>query len=210
MSDFQFRYMAKQTIERLNPAGVQSARRSNPNWSKAFNLLRYELRRIDARDVVIEAGYAPTQIRNDGIPYSNAKPEHHQVRISFTRNDVAMSFFQGGFNALEYNVWLIAMTLESLRAVARYGCTQSDQQYAGWAQLPPGSTPIAGGEFANVEDAMRFLSGVGDGVVLSVMPRDLDVVYRAAARRAHPDKGGSDELMAKVNRAKDFVERSAR
>jgi len=211
MIEVSFRYREKQPIKSLSKEGIRSARSSRPGWSKAFELLRYELARIDAADVVIEAGYKPNQVRADGWPYSNAVPEHHQVRVSFRRSGVSMSFFQGGFSsgadAVAYNVWLIGMTLQCLRAVDRYGCTQGGEQYRGWAQLPPGKPSIAAHEWASVEDAMRFLSKVGDGAVLSVLPADLPRVYRAAARKAHPDTGGSEDLMARVNRAKDFIEK---
>lgn len=201
--------MAKQPFKQLNRAGVGSVRSSRPGWSKAFALLRFELAKIGATEVVIEAGYQNHQIRNDGYPLSSARPEHGQVRISFRKGNVPISFIQTGMAEVESNVWLIARTLNALRAVDRYGCTQGGEQYKGWAQLPPGTGSngtIHAAEWPSVEAAMRYLCSVGNGDVLSVLPKDLDVVYRAAARKAHPDAGGSTATMAKVNRAKDFIE----
>ena len=206
MVEVSFRYMAKQVANTNNKAGVASARQSKPPWSKAFEKLRYELARITAADVVIEAGYKPHQVRADGWPYSNAVPEHHQIRVSFKTGKVSMSFFQGLFggsiSCVPYNVWLIAMTLEALRAVDRYGCTQGGEQYRGWAQLPGGSAPIAAAEWANVEGARAFLGQ------MCVLPSgtELSKLWREAAKVAHPDAGGSNELMAKVNRARDYIE----
>jgi hypothetical protein len=215
MIDVLFRYMKKP--EKWKSIGTDAVRsfRGKITWSKAFNLLRYELGRIGATDVVIEAGYEPNQVRNDGWPYSNAKPEHTAVRVSFRkRGKVSMAFLCAGWNGVEYNVHMIGLTLERLRAVERYGCVQGEEQYKGWAQLPPGANegraPINAEEFATIEDAMRFLCRVSDGEVLSTLPADLDLVYKAAAKRAHPDKPtGSGELMAKVNRARDYVARMA-
>jgi len=34
---------------------------------------------------------------------------------------------------------------------------------------------------------------------------NVETVFRDAAKRAHPDVGGSNDLMSKVNRAKDFI-----
>ena len=74
--------------------------------------------------------------------------------------------------------------------------------------------PAAVQEWATVEDAARFLLGV-DGFP---RPSDDDIelvciapngTYREAAKKAHPDAGGSNELMAKVNRAKDFIDGAA-
>jgi hypothetical protein len=183
---------------------------------KAMALLRYELQRIGATDVVLEAGFDAKQIRVDGYPYSNARPSHHTVRISFRRNGkVPMAMTSGGWADWVLNVYMIAKTLENLRAIDRYGCTSKGEQYAGWSQLPPGAAngdgvgAIQAGEFASVADAMRFLSTTGDGEILSLSADDLDKVYRAAAIKAHPDKGGSHELMSKVNRARDYVREAA-
>jgi hypothetical protein len=182
---------------------------------KAMSLLRYELQRIAATDVVLEAGFAASQIRNDGYPYSNARPTHSTVRITFRREgNTPMAMTCGGWAEWHLNVYMIAKTLESLRAVERYGCTSGGQQYAGWAKLPPGAsgsgpaaTPHQAAEWVTVEDAMRFLSRVADGDLHSTLAKDLDAIYRAAALKAHPDKGGSAELMGKVNRAREFVRR---
>lgn len=205
-----FRYMPRQQMKALNKAGIESAKNADAGWSKAFELLRYELAKIKATDVVVEAGYKPDQVRADGWPYSAARPEHHQVRISFKRGEIAMSFSQGGFSAIEYNVWLIARTLSSLRAVDRYGCTQGGEQYRGWAQLPAGNA-IQVGEFASIEDAAGYIRRVADGRWRGTTDRNildnLREAYRDAARSAHPDGGGNAETMGKVNRAKDFIEK---
>lgn len=205
-----FRYMARQSMKALDAAGIRSARSAKPGWSKAFDLLRYELGRIGAAEVIVEAGYKPEQVRADGWPYSNARPEHHQVRVSFRRGKVPMSFCQGGFSAIEFNVWLIGMTLQALRAVDHYGCTQGGEQYRGWAQLPSG---IAASEWANAEEAARWLvaqttMSMTPAHVLG-NPANLRLAFREAASKAHPDAGGSNELMSKVNRARDYIERSA-
>lgn len=220
MIEVSFRYMAAQKVVPLSSAGVGSARASNPNWSKAFELLRFELAKIGAKQVVIEAGYKPHQVRADGWPYSNAKPEHHHVRVSFSKDGVPISFLQNGFNCVEYNVWLIGRTLNALRAVDRYGCTKAGEQYKGWAQLPPGasgSAPIAAAEWATPFDAATFLLDTGDPngecrVLRSEVIRGgavLEDAFRAAAKKAHPDTGGSADLVSKVSRARDFIEQHA-
>jgi len=214
--EIRFRYTPWQECRAVH----RQALRIRATWSKAFAALRYELGRIGASDVVLESGYQLSQLRNDGLPYSNAKAEHGQARVSFKAAGVPMSFFFGGWIDLEQNVYMIALTLKALRAVDRYGCTQDGQQYKGWAQLPPGpSGPAATAEFASLEDAARFLWGRAGWTDAKELERvefrriitDPDVlrrVYRDVAREAHPDAGGSTELMAKVNRAKEFIERA--
>jgi hypothetical protein len=197
-----FRYMAKRADWKPVHKDAKGLR---ANWSKAFEKLRYELARINATDVVIEAGYKPSQVRADGWPYSAAKPEHGQVRVSFMKGSLSMSFFFGGWTATEMNAYMIALTLERLRAVERYGCVQSDEQYRGWAQLPPGQgkPSTAAAEWASIEKALLWLREIA-GIPLTTAA-DPSGLYRAAAKKAHPDAGGSAELMSKVTRARDFI-----
>lgn len=198
----QYRYMPE-IKWRAAPKDLKTPKAS---YTRAFSLLRYELSRIKATDVILEAGFRLDQLRNDGQPYLNAKPEHSSCRLSFKKGGkTPLSFECGSFSAFHVNVYLIAMTLERLRAVERYGCTQGDQQYRGWSQLPPsGGGGIQTAEWASKEDALQFLADVAGNVDDVYLP-DLPHVYRDAARKAHPDAGGSNELMSKVNRARDFI-----
>lgn len=91
--------------------------------------------------------------------------------------------------------------------------------HKGWARLPPGQngTAHAAGEWANVERAAEWLyrqvyptnmAGItGGSRNLIIDPEWLQDTWRRAAQVSHPDLGGSTEAMAKVNRAKDFVEK---
>lgn len=176
--------------------------------TRMMRTIRYELGRLSATDVVMEAGFRPDQIRQDGYPYSSQSPVHPTVRLSFKAGKKSLAFTCGGHKDWVVNVYAIAKTLEALRAVERYGCTTGGQQYAGWSQLPPGASSIAAAEWASVEDAMRWLWRVGFGTVPSPLPMEFDAAYRAAAKKSHPDAGGTAELMSKVNRARDFIDAS--
>ncbi len=186
---------------------ARSALHMRSSASVAMMKLRQELTRIHATDVVLEAGFNETQLRNDDYPRADAKPSHPRVRLTFKKGGkLAMSMTCGGTTNWWYNVHLIAASLERMRALDRYGCIQSDEQYRGFASLPPGvSVPVH--EWASVESACRYLSTVGGGVYMGEQPdaEILDRLYSLAAKRAHPDAGGSNEQMAKVNRARDYI-----
>lgn len=177
------------------------------DWNRALRVLNYELSRIGASDVTIGCGYK--RFRNDGAPYADDRAEHGHARVSFVKNGVPMTFSYGGWLDFNQNLYMIALTLERLRAVDRYGCTQDGQQYAGFSALPPGRSAIQVSEWPSAQAAMRFLcltAGMVEGDDTSEAM--LTKVFPAAARRSHPDYefgGGSTELMAKVNRARDFI-----
>jgi hypothetical protein len=178
-----------------------------PTPGTAMLKLKYELGRIGATDIVLEAGFTENQLRNDDYPRADARPSHSTIRITFKRQGTTpMSMTCGGAADWWFNVHLIASTLERLRAIERYGCVQGAEQYAGWNALPP-SQPIAASEWASVEQACRFLADTG-GLVYTGGTLDaamLDRFYEQAAKRAHPDVGGSNDLMAKVNRARAYI-----
>lgn len=177
-------------------------------YTDTLDRLEREMRHLRASDIVILVNMPHEHIRNDGWPKSTATARTPGVIVTFKTPEFgAMRYESGKFNKWEENLRAIAMTLERLRAVDRYGCTKGEQ-YTGWKALPSGSA-IVGNEWASVEAAMRFLCLIGQPSTLSVLPEDLDMVYRAAARKAHPDAGGSHEVMSKVNRAKDYIEKSA-
>lgn len=176
------------------------------SWPDTLDRLEREIKHVRGTDIVIELDTTLDQIRNDGWPYSGAKIATPGVRVSFTSKHGPLCYTCATYNTWQSNLRAVALTLERLRAIDRYGCVKGGEQYQGWAKLPPGRTPAPSGEWASVEDAMRFLSTVGDGDTLSLLPEDLPAVYKAAARKAHPDAGGSTELMARVNAARAYVE----
>lgn len=196
----QYRYMPEIKWK----SATKGLKTPGASYNRAFSLLRYELARIKATDVILEAGFRTEQLRQDGQPYSSAKPDHSSCRLSFKKGGkTPLSFECGSFAEFHVNVYLIAMTLERLRAVERYGCVQGDQQYQGWSQLPP-SGGIQTAEWATAREAWLFLANMA-GARNGVIPADLATMYREAARKAHPDAGGTNDLMAKVNRARDFI-----
>lgn len=174
-------------------------------YTDTLDRLEREMRHLGATDIVFLVDADHSHIRNDGWPKSTMRPSTPGIIVTFeTPAFGAMRYESGRFNSWEQNLRAVAMTLERLRAVDRYGCTKGEQ-YTGWKKLPTG---MPTGEWASVEAAMRFLCLIGQPSTLSVLPSDLDTVYRAAARKAHPDAGGSHEVMSKVNRAKDYIEKS--
>lgn len=133
------------------------------------------------------------------LALSSARPEHPALVLSFdTREKGALSFPCSRYDRYEDNLRALALSLEALRAVDRYGVTQSAEQYRGWAQLPAGAS-----EEMTRNQAAIWLASV------SVMPKDYilggegarEEAYKIAARRLHPDLGGSHEEFVRLGNA---------
>jgi hypothetical protein len=169
------------------------------SWAKNLSQLRYELEKLGAKSAVVEIDYAGGDLRLDGLPYANTKPNSPRVRLSFEAPDIGPQCFMcDTYPMWQENLRGIVMTLDRLRAIERYGATRGKQQYRGWAGLPAKATD----GFQNREEARAFLMRASG---LNGSATD-DQLYREAARRAHPDKGGDAQMMAKVNAARKTLE----
>ena len=138
---------------------TEDYRRKRSNFSAGYtatiDLLTRELTYLKAKEVVIQLDVDRSQIRRDGLPRSDARPRGPGVILSFDSPKGAMSFPCDQFTAWEDNLRAIALALEALRKVDRYGVTRNAEQYRGWAALPDNSREVTG--FPNVETAFAWL-----------------------------------------------------
>lgn len=186
--------------------------RFDPSYQKTLELLADELRRLQARQVVIQAGFAAHDIRNDGWPRSNAKkPVDPGVILSFQSKHGPLSYPCDRFTDWQDNLRAIALSLQALRAVDRYGVTRRAEQYRGWTQLPPPPPqppPFSG--FATKRAAAEWLAQAAGysfavGNVLSDQC-SRESAIRSARRRLHPDAGGSHEEFIRIEQARQKLE----
>ena len=145
------------------------------SWSDTLTLLDGELAHLGAHEVVIEADFREKDIRLDGMPRASApQPEHPGVRIAFESKHGPLVYAADSCTDWQHNVRSIALGLEALRAVDRYGITRRAEQYAGWRQIEAkGTEPEMTAELAR--DLLLAYVGHGPGSCLlytSPSPRD--------------------------------------
>jgi hypothetical protein len=144
-------------------------------WSKTIDLLARELGMLGVSSVVIGAALREQDIRLDGLPRSNARtPPHPGVELSFTSRHGRLVYATDTCVFWEHNVRSLALGLEALRAVDRFGITRHGEQYAGFRQLESGSRSR------------------GDELI------DEHGGVRAALHATHPDHGGDPRDFAAV------------
>lgn len=146
-------------------------------YNKTLDKLEYELSKLSAKNIVIEAGFAMADIRNDGWPRGKSRPTHPGVILYFTSPDGAMRFPAGTYAAFEANMHAIALTLENLRAIDRYGVTLGHEQYTGFKQIAAPPPVEMSAEAAAREIEKR--SGVGHDRILASRE-----IFKAALREA--------------------------
>jgi hypothetical protein len=181
-------------------------------WQSTLDLLERELEHLDARDVVLEADFREQDLRLDGLPRSNARePQDPGIRLAFGSKHGDLVYQCDSVDGWRENVRSIALGLEALRAVDRYGITRRAEQYTGWRQIGGGAAVVPDAPMTRERAAEVVLRAAGvtasdrtvahDVDALLTGRLDLDVVARRAQRNAHPDTGGNAELFDQVQRA---------
>lgn len=183
------------------PAEQRRSRRAfKASWPSTLDLLDRELYYLDARTLVIEADFADGDIRLDGMPRANARqPVHPGVRIAFESMHGPLIYATDSCEFWQHNVRSIALGLEALRAVDRYGVTKRGEQYTGWKALPSGTSDVASDmTAAQALAVLRTYAPEHKG------DESLERLIRWAKAGAHPDRHGGDR------RGWDQVEQAVR
>lgn len=198
MIDLRFRPLEKWPEK--TPLG-RSKNPFNTQWVRTLDILEYELKKLNAKNILVEAGFGLAQIRNDGWPRNSELPKHPGVVLYFNGVEGALRFPAGAYAGWHANVHAIALTLVNLRAIDRYGVTLGHQQYAGFKAL----SPAAG---MTIEDAAAFIGNTAfqEPGLITVSKEIYREAYRKAAGKLHPDTGGSQELFVKLSEAKTVLD----
>jgi len=170
---------------------TQERRRSNfsAQWGDTLGLLDRELWYLGNGQrnapAILQIAMREQDFRIDGMPRATAKPEHPGVILNVESRTGPLSFPCDTFTSWQDNLRAIALALEALRRLDRYGITPRSEQYAGWKQLPSAGEQAPAGVTADeAERQLRLAAGDMDS--------PLDRVYRAARAGAHPDRNGGD------------------
>jgi len=195
----------------MTPAGQRRSRsRFQAAWPSTVQLLEHELRMLDARDIVLQLDLTEADLRRDGLPRAHARPGHPGTVLAFVAPVVGpLQFACDTYDDWQANLRAVALTLQALRAVERYGAVKTGEQYRGWAALPP---PAPADGQMTVEDAARYVAEQAGfpGEWRAVLGNWFDA-YRAAARRLHPDAAGGDhEAFTRLQQARRVLYEHAR
>lgn len=171
------------TRERISSPFSASLRSTLQLLDRELSHLSSDPRRFIAKSV-LQIAMREKDFRNDGMPRANAKPEHPGVILAVESVKGHLSFPCDRFVTWQDNLRAIALALEALRRVDRYGITPNDEQYTGWKQLPSAAAeqPMT---THGAEHLIRRVADMTDNTALSV-------VLRRARFVAHPDRNDGD------------------
>jgi hypothetical protein len=185
-------------------------KRTNPGYRKrsqfkqtmdgAQRFLRAEVDRLGASSLIVSSNIP---IRQDGGMYADwmrKKIDDPGVAIYFKYKGKDVSMCCDQYVSIWENVYALGKGIEALRGMERWGVSEFlDRAFTGFTALPS-SNAIA------TIDIWLVLG-------LNVKPDNVDAVhaaYKAAAKKAHPDTGGStiafQQLQEAHNKALRFYQ----
>lgn len=177
--------------------------RFKAGYGNTLSVLERELQHLRAANIVLQVAMKASDMRLDNKPRAGAKAEHPGVILAFDSKYGPLSYPCDTFTSWDDNIRAIALALEHLRTVDRYGVTSSGQQYTGWKALPP---PGVIGKPPSREEALRVISHFS-GLPLSNQSsaEELKTAYRKAIVQCHPDRGGDRDDFGAVKSAQIFL-----
>lgn len=193
-------------------AGEHKGSPFDSTFPQTLRLLEDELWHLHAENLVIEVDVTPADIRRDGKIRANAKPVSPACRIVFDSVHGQLTYgtdrfvrnYRGPQHDWQHNLRAIALGLEALRKVDRYGIGQAGQQYTGYAALPAGGGGIALGGMTKDEAAQVLSEWSGTQIDAEESAQSARARWREARINTHPDRCNGDQT------AWDQVERAAK
>lgn len=191
---------------------TQPHRRANTfkaGWTSTVNLLEREVNALSISGrggrVVVEMAVEERDCRLDGWIRADAQPRHPGVILSFESRFGPLRYWTDAYTTYQGNVRAIALGLEALRAVDRYGISRSGEQYVGWNAIG------AGRPVALTKEVAVSLLGQAANLTKRPKPDDPDIAewatiaFKLAAKANHPDYGGSHDEFVALTAARDLL-----
>jgi hypothetical protein len=155
-----------------------------------------ELSRLGASGVVISSNVplkSDGQMRSDYAARSLRMDEDPGVAVYFTLKGKSRVICCDRYNAVWKNVYAIALAVEAMRGIERWGVTDFiDRAFEGFTKLL--TTPY--------QDPWIILE-----IPIGSSEKDIDQAFKAKARHLHPDNGGTAHQFQDLQWARDEAKR---
>ncbi len=128
------------------------------------------------------------QLRLDGYPLSKQRAiDDPGAALYFQRGGSPTVIACDTYDDLTANIRGIGLTLEAMRTIERHGATELlERAFMGFQALP-------------APEQWHQVLGIASGASNA----EIDAAYRQLAKSAHPDRGGSETAMSRLNAARD-------
>jgi hypothetical protein len=185
----------------LRPPAQRESTRFSAKWPATEELLLAEVEYLEGSQLVIEVDVREQDLRIDGTLRANGREAvTPAVVVAFEsakhgpmlyRCDTFVAPWSHQGKSWWHNVRAIALTLQALRSVDRYGATETGQQYAGFKALPAGrAMPSSHMTRTDAEELLWTVSGLGRDKAWPLEGR-----WKKARSMSHPDRHDGDRTL---------------
>jgi hypothetical protein len=190
----------------IPPPRSRNRSKFRAGWSDTSALLDREAGALGAARVVVQlAVVSERDLRQDGWVRSDARIQSPAVVVSLDSRYGPLRYATDEYDNWQDNVRAVALSMQALRAVDRYGVSKRGEQYRGWTALPTGSRAIMGRD-----EAARLLAAGAreiDGAAWNTNtvrddPEAAKRAFRTVAKRHHPDVGGDPNTWDRIEEAR--------
>lgn len=190
------------------PGDYTTNRKNSPfrsAYASTLTHLDYELTQLKARQVQILIAVNANEIRLDGKLSQAAVVRNPGIVLTFESKHGVLSYPCDAFWNWRDNLRAIALGLQCLRTVERYGISNRGEQYKGFNQLPAPQNPTPTSAIEGAE-WMASRSGYSYSDLLNSEER-FTAVYRFLAKKLHPDTGGDTREFQTLQEVKTLLDR---
>lgn len=154
-------------------------------FARARDEMLRELDLMGASNIILSTN---VQLRQDGLPYSNRpQPQDTGVAVYFTYNGDDIAVCCDLWYRVDENLWAVRKTIESMRAVERWGVSEMlKRAFKGFKALPAG-------------ESWQSVLGFEPGQTYNLSM--VKSRFRQLSLKAHPDHGGSVDQMQRLQNA---------
>lgn len=184
-------------VPRTLPHRRESSRFQIEQFGRARGELVRQIELLGSNYIVISTN---VPVRGDGLPYATARePDDPGVCVYFDLDGTQKSMACDRWDKLIDNVWALAKTIEAMRGIERWGSSEiMKRAFQAFGALPPAS-PAETVDWRVVFELPPYLAI--SGVPRTALAGFVKERFRELAQKNHPDHGGTDEAMRKVNAA---------
>lgn len=150
----------------------------------ALHRLEHELNRLGAKETIVSTNRE--RRINGAISAAGSEPSDAGVAVYFKLKGRDTVLACDRWDRVADNVNAIAKHIEAIRGMDRWGVGTVEQVFTGYQALPA------------PEQWWQVLGLTADADLEAI-----ELAYRRIAPAAHPDRGGSDAAMARLNAARD-------
>lgn len=192
----------KRQATRFHSSQQQYNQQGQPTYRQTRDLtlagarrrLMDELDRLGARYVTLSTN---VEVTRDGTPYSGRKaPPDPGVAVYFQMGERPMVLACDKWDTVAGNVAAIAGHIDAMRRQERYGVGSTERAFAGYEALPPPRS-------SDIEKPWREIFAIAgmDDLDKTDILAIVEARYKKQVREAHPDSGGTHDVIVALNRA---------